>query len=145
MKNKLIALVILLGMMFGMVGCLAQDRNGKWHIALTKEAANQIETAAESATSALSLMSIFIPGLAGVAGAAAAGTATFKKMKPSLIKNKAVSQHVVSSLEILKKEQPEVWEKVKVYMAKNSDTDIEAAVKETINLIKQAEKANVKT
>jgi hypothetical protein len=130
-------MVTILG---GFAGCISQDTSGKWHIALSKPAADAIEGAAETTTSVLSLLSIFVPGLAGVAGAAAAGTATYKRMKPSLIKNKAVSQHVVKSIETLKKEQPELWTKVKVYMAEDCGADVDAAVKEIVNLIKQAEK-----
>lgn len=114
-------------------GCY-QDTTGGWH--LSQGAANAIESGTETAAGVAGVVSIFVPAAAGVAGAAAGIAGAFKKLKPQLTKNKKVSEHVVSSLQTLKENDPETWKKVVTYLEEKSNADVELAIDEVIETLK---------
>ena len=132
MKRLLLLLTITL-----FAGC-QQDETGKWR--LDPFAADQIEQAADTATGALGLLSLFIPGAAGVAGIAAGVAATFKKMKPGLTKYKKTSTHIVSAVEKIKKDQPELWAKIKAEFKTGADADIEEVIEQIVAMQKIQER-----
>jgi hypothetical protein len=121
-------------------GC-HQDETGRWRL---DPSADQIEQAADTATGALSLLSLFIPGAAGAAGIAAGVAATFKKMKPGLTRYKKTSQHIVVAVEKIKKDQPELWAKIKTEFKTGTDADIETVIDQIVTMQKIQEKNNGK-
>lgn len=135
MKRLLITLLFTLVLF---AGCYQDTQTGQWR--LGQDAADQIESIANTATGALSLVSLFVPGLAGVAGIAAGAGAAFKKMKPGLTKYKKTSEHIVTSVEKIKKTQPELWEKIKTEFKDGTDADIEQVIEQIVALAKMQEK-----
>lgn len=121
-------LILTLGI-FYYSGC-QQNQDGSWR--LNPFAAEQIEDAAETATGALGLLSLFVPGLAGVAGIAAGITGAYKKMKPGLTKYKNTSKHIVASVERIKKNQPELWAKIKTEFKEGTNADVEQVINQLI-------------
>ena len=127
--------------MFSYAGC-QQSQDGYWR--LNPFAADQIESAAETTTGVFSLLSLFIPGMAGVAGIAAGMTGAYKKMKPGLTRYKNTSQHIVTSIEKIKKNQPELWDKIKTEFKEGTNAELESVIEEIIFMAKAQEKqANV--
>jgi len=122
-----------------LTGC-QQGQDGHWR--LNPFTANQIESAGETATGALSLLSLFVPGAAGLAGIAAGVTGAYKKMKPGLTKYKNTSQHIVTSVEKIKKNQPELWAKIKDEFKDGTNADIEAVIDQIVAMEKAQEKQN---
>ena len=120
-------------------GC-HQTESGQWR--LDPVWGNKIENATDTASGALSLLSLFVPGAAGAAGIAAGVAATFKKMKPGLTKYKNTSQHVVASVEKIKKNQPELWAKIKGEFEEGTNADIEEVIDQAIVLMKKQEEKN---
>ena len=118
-------------------GC-QQAETGEWR--LTPIWGVKIEDAAETGTGVLSLLSLFVPGLAGVAGIAAGATGAFKKMKPGLTKYKNTSKHIVTAVEKVKKNQPELWAKIKGEFKDGTDADIEAVIDQIVTMAKAQEK-----
>jgi hypothetical protein len=133
----LVTILAFSGMLY--VGC-QQSQDGHWR--LDPFAADQIEKAGDTATGALSLLSLFVPGAAGVAGIAAGATAAFKKMKPGLTKYKNTSQHIVTTVEKIKKSQPELWAKIKDEFKDGTNADIEAVIDQIVAMAKVQEKQN---
>jgi len=117
-------------------GC-HQTESGQWR--LDPVWGNKIENATDTASGALSLLSLFVPGAAGAAGIAAGVAATFKKMKPGLTKYKKTSQHTTWTLERIKKNQPELWAKIKDEFKEGTDADIEEVINQTVALMKKQE------
>jgi thioredoxin-related protein len=115
-----------------------QDETGKWR--LDPFAADRIEGTADTTAGVFSLLSLFIPGAAGVAGIAAGIAATFKKMKPGLTKYKNTSQHIVTSVERIKKNQPELWARIKDEFKQGTNTDIETVIGQIVTIQKAQEK-----
>ena len=134
MKRLLLAISILI---IFIIGC-QQSQDGHWR--LNPFAANQIESAAETTTGVFSLLSLFIPGMAGVAGIAAGMTGVYKKMKPGLTRYKNTSQHIITSIEKIKKNQPELWDKIKTEFKEGTNADIEQAINQLIVMAKEQEK-----
>ena len=136
MKRLLLATSILI---IFFIGC-QQSQDGHWR--LNPFAANQIESAAETTTGVFSLLSLFIPGMAGVAGIAAGVTGAYKKMKPGLTRYKNTSQHIVTSIEKIKKNQPELWDKIKTEFKEGTNAELESVIEEIIFMAKAQEKQN---
>lgn len=120
-------------------GC-HQDETGKWQ--LDPFAADQIEQVADTATGALGILSLFIPGVAGAAGIAAGVAGAYKKMKPGLTKYKKTSAHIVTAIEKVKKDQPELWAQIKAEFKAGTDADIEAVIAQIVEMQKAQEKNN---
>jgi len=119
-------------------GC-HQTESGQWR--LDPVWGNRIEDATDTASGALNLLSLFIPGAAGAAGIAAGVAATVKKMKPGLTKYKKTSQHTTWTLERIKKNQPELWAKIKDEFKEGTDADIEEVIDQTVALMKKQEQS----
>ena len=140
MKKALLTTLFVIALMVSglfYAGC-HQTESGQWK--LDPVWGNRIEKTTDTASGALSLLSLFIPGAAGAAGIAAGVAATFKKMKPSLTKYKNTSQHVVASVEKVKKKQPELWAKIKDEFREGTDADIEEVIDQTVALMKKQER-----
>lgn len=137
MKTLILTLsLILIASGLFCTGC-HQTESGQWR--LNPLWGDKIENAAETTTGVFSLLSLFVPGAAGIAGIAAGITATFKKMKPGLTKYKNTSEHVVTSIEKIKRNQPELWAKIKDEFKDGTDADIEAVINQTIALMEKQE------
>jgi len=132
--KKLLFTIWLMVIAIGIVGCY-QDTTGGWH--LSQNAANAIESGTDAAAGVAGIVSIFVPAAAGVAGIAAGIAGAVKKLKPQLTKNKKVSEHVVSSLETLKENDPETWTKVVAYLKDKTNADVELAIDEIIKMLEK--------
>jgi hypothetical protein len=133
------ALIIVICMAIWLTGCYQNAQTGEWQ--LGQQAADQIENIADTATGALSLVSLFVPGAAGVAGIAAGAAAAFKKMKPGLTKYKQTSEHIVTSIEQIKEDQPELWKQIKDKFKDGTNADIEQVIEQIVALAKTKETA----
>lgn len=126
-------------------GCY-QDMNGGWRLGTNE--ANSIEQGLDVAKEGLGLLSIFIPGAAGLAGIATGVAGAFKKMRPELTKQKKVNEHTIFTIEWVKENMPEVWEKIKGKFAEETDADIEDVIAQyqelysALNEIKNEESCN---
>lgn len=130
MKQTLLTLLFIVSLCFA--GCLRDAETGEWR--LNPFAADKIEAAADTAAGTLGLLSLFIPGAAGVAGIAAGVAATFKKMKPGLTRYKKASTHIVTAVEKIKNDQPELWAQIKAEFKAGTDADIEAVIDQIVTM-----------
>lgn len=138
----IVALTILFVLLGILSGCEQDTQTGKWR--LSPDTANQIGNAADVGTGLLGLASLFVPGLAGAAGIAAGVAGAYKKMKPGLTKYKKTSQHIVTSVENIKKNQPELWAKIKGEFKTGTDADIEQVIEQIVAVAKTEEKQTAK-
>lgn len=121
-------------------GCVS-DGSGGYRLSFGN--ADKIEKGLDAGATGLGLLSLFIPGMAGVGGIAAGIAGTFKKMKPQLTKQKAVSEHVVKTIETIKKENPDIWLDIKGKFAEGTNADIDAVIEQIILLNKQVNDVKV--
>lgn len=121
-------------------GC-ASDGNGGYR--LTFGNADKIEKGLDAGATGLGLISLFVPGLAGVGGIAAGVAGAFKKLKPELTKQKKTTEHIVTTIEQIKKDNPDIWNDIKDKFAENTDADIDAVIEQIILLNKQINDAKV--
>ena len=121
-----------------MSGCVSTD-DGGWR--LTFGAADRIEKGLDAGSEGLGLVSLFVPGLAGFAGIGAGIAGAFKKLKPQLTQNKEVADHVVTSIEKIKKDYPETWENIKDVFKEKTNADIDITIAKIIALQESVEEA----
>lgn len=129
--KKVLLVVWLMLFSAGLAGCY-KDVNGGWRLGANE--ANQIEQGLDTAAEGLGLLSLFVPGAAGLAGIGAGIAAAFKKLKPELTKNKQTNEHIVTTIEIIKQNRPELWKLIKDEFKHGTNTDIEEVIDRIITM-----------
>lgn len=138
--DKLIIAVTIIFSIAFVILCLGgcyQDNTGGWH--LGRSAAEAIDKGLDAGAQGLGLLSLFVPGVAGLAGIAAGLAGAFKKLKPQLTKSKQVNEHVVTTIETIKKLYPSVWEAIKDEFKDGTNDDIEETIEKIIQMQKTLE------
>ena len=127
--KKVLLVVWLMLFSAGLAGCY-QDSNGGWRLGMNE--ADRIEKGLDTAAEGLGLLSLFVPGAAGLAGIGAGIAGAFKKLKPELTKSKQTNEHIVSTIETIKGEHPDIWEDIKYEFKEGTNADIEEVIEKIV-------------
>ncbi len=135
MKRKFVTLVVtllvLIGGLFVTSCAIVKDETGT-HIRLSPGAHKTIGDAGKAGVDILGILSMFIPTLVPITAAAGAGVVTWNRMGKKVTKYKTPLEHLVFTLEDLKKDE-KLWALVKPYLkgTSNNQWSIPSAKTET--------------
>ncbi|KKN66041.1 hypothetical protein LCGC14_0475190 [marine sediment metagenome] len=116
-------------------GCtVVKQADGRFKVGVTPETHQTISDAGEAATGTLGLLSTLFPALIPIAAAAGVGTATWKKMRTTVTKNREPLEMLVKILEKIKKNDKTTWTKIKKEIRnENPGIPIKTTIEELVN------------